>query len=119
MWFLCRVAINNQTDVPLTVTNLFSRFPGLALKIADWNGRELKKTYAAPLHASTWTFPPGGQKEFKLMYGVPATSGSYQYPGISLPDTAKTVRLVIEGTLSGSSYSGGITSNVVKAKIPE
>jgi len=38
--------------------------------------------------------------------------------GISLPDTVKTVRLQIEGTMSGSSYNGGITSNIVEVNIP-
>ncbi len=118
VWFLCNVTIENRTKVPLTTTNLFLRFPGLALKITDSNDKELKSTYAVPLHASTWTFPPQSPRTFKLSYGVPGISGSYHYPGISLPGNARTVRLHIEGTLSGSSYSGGITSNIVEVKIP-
>ena len=118
VWFLCRVTINNQTDASLTATNLFARSPGLALNVSDLNGNELKKTYAAPLHTWKFTFAPGSQTDYKLMYGVPSVSGSYGNPGISLPAAAKTVRLQIEGALSGSDYSRGLTSNVVEVNIP-
>jgi len=119
VWFLCSVTIANHTGVPLTVTNLFARFPGLALKISGLDGKELKRTYAVALHNWTWTLPAGSQRVYKLMYGVPAASGSYQNPGISLPATARTVRLQIEGTLSGSTYNGSITSNVAEVTISE
>ena len=119
MWFDCDVTINNQTRVPLTVTNVFRRPPGLALKVTDLDGKELKRTYAWPLKSWEWTHAPGSQKEFKrLGYGAkPGKNGNVL--GISLPETVKTVRLQIEGTLSGSSHSGGITSNVVEVKIPQ
>src|SRR6266566_6577360 len=104
VWFLCHVLLNNQTTAPLTVTNLFSRPPGLALKVTDWDGKELARTYSVGLHAWTWTLPPDSEKSYKLMYGVPSVSDSYQNPGISLPASAKTVKLQIEGTLSGSTY---------------
>ena len=119
LWFDCDVTVNNQTGVPLTVTNLFRSSPGLALKITDLDGKELKRVYAWPLKSWEWTHAPGRQKEFKLLgYGAkPGKNGNVL--GISLPETVKTVRLQIEGTLSGSSYSGGITSNVVEVKIPQ
>lgn len=119
MWFDCDVTINNQTLVPLTVTNLFVRSPGLALKVSDLDGNELKRVYAWPIKSWKWTYAPGSQKEFKrLGYGAkPGMGGNVL--GISLPETVKTVRLQIEGTLSGSSYTGGITSNVVEVKIPQ
>jgi hypothetical protein len=118
MWFDCDVSINNQTSVPLTVTNLFVRFPGLALKVADMDGKELKRIYAWPLKSWEWTHSQGSQKEFRMLgYGArPGRDG--KVIGISLPETVKTVRLQIEGTMSGSTYSGGITSNVVEVKIP-
>jgi hypothetical protein len=118
LWFDCDVTINNQTDVPLTVTNLFAKSPGLALKITDLNGKELKRTYAWPLKAGEWTHAPGSEKDFKrLGYGAkPGKNGKVL--GISLPETMKTVRLQIEGTLSGSSYSGAVTSNIVEVKVP-
>ena len=118
VWFFCHVRIDNQTDASLTATNLFARSPGLALKVSDLNGLELKRTYAAALHTWKFTFAPGSQTDYKLMYGVPSSSGSYGKPGISLPDAAKSVRLQIEGAFSGSGYSGGITSNVVEVNIP-
>src|SRR5260370_477896 len=71
VWFLCHVLINNQTAAPLTVTNLFSRSPGLALKVTDLEGKELARTYSVGLHAWTWTLPQNNEKSYKLMYGVP------------------------------------------------
>ena len=62
MWFDCDVTINNQTRVPLAVTNLFVRLPGLALKITDLDNRELKRTHAWPLKSWEWTHAPGSQK---------------------------------------------------------
>jgi hypothetical protein len=117
MWFDCDVTINNQTRVPLTVTNLFVRFPGLALKVTDLDGKELKRTYAWPFKAWQWTHAPGSQKEFKrLGYGAkPGKNGNVL--GICLPETVKTVRLQIEGAMSGSSYNGSITSNIVDVDI--
>jgi hypothetical protein len=118
MFFECKVTINNQTGVSLTVTNLFCMSPGLALKIADLEGKELKRTYAWPWKAWKWTVPPGNQQENeKLWYGAKPKHGG-GITGISLPDPARIVRLQIEGTLSGSSYAGSITSNVVEVKIP-
>jgi hypothetical protein len=118
MWFDCDVTVHNQTGTPLTVTNLFVMPPGLALKVADLNGKELKRVYAWPLKAWKWTHAPGSQREFKrLGYGAkPGRNGNVH--GISLPETVQVVRLQIEGTLSGSSYGRGITSNVVEVKIP-
>jgi hypothetical protein len=118
LWFDCDVTINNQTAAPLTVTNLFVRSPGLALKVIDLDGNELKRTYAWPLKAWKWTHAAGTQETFKrLGYGAkPGRDGNVI--GISLPDSLKTVRLQIEGTMSGSSYIGGVTSNVVEVKIP-
>ena len=118
LWFDCDVTINNQSRVPLTVTNLFVRSPGLALKITDLDGKELKRTYAWPIKSWQWTHAPGSQKTFKrLGYGAkPGRDGNVF--GISLPSTLKTVSLQIEGAMSGSSYNGSITSNVVEVNIP-
>jgi hypothetical protein len=92
--------------------------PGLALKVADLNGEELKRLYAWPLKSWKWTHAPGSQRGFKrLGYGAsPSRNGNVR--GISLPEPVQVVRLRIEGALSGSSYGGGITSNVVEVKIP-
>jgi hypothetical protein len=118
MWFDCDVTIKNQTRLPLTVTNLFVRPPGLSLRITDLNGKELKRTYAWPLKSWEWTHSPSSQKEFKrLGYGAkPGRNGNVL--GISLPEFVKSVRLQIEGNMSGSSYNGSITSNVVEVDIP-
>jgi len=118
IWFDCDVTVHNQTGTPLTVTNLFGMHPGLALKVADLNGKELKRVYAWPHKSWKWTHAPGSQKEFKrLGYGAKRGRNG-NVDGISLPETVQVVRLQIEGTLSGSSYGGGITSNVVEVKIP-
>ena len=49
---------------------------------------------------------------------APNQAGMEMYLGFSLPDRVKFVRLQIEGTMAGSSYSGSITSNLVEVKIP-
>ena len=118
MWFDCDVTVNNQTSVPLRVTNLFARSPGLGLRITDLNGKELLRTYAWPLKSWEWTHAPGSQKKFKrLGYGArPGKDGNVV--GISLPDTVKIIGLQIEGTMSGSSYNASITSNVIDVDIP-
>src|SRR5947209_17391315 len=71
LWFLCNVTVLNGTGATLTATNLFVLPPGLALRIAGLDGKELTRTYAAPLHAWNFAFPPHDQRTFKLMYGVP------------------------------------------------
>jgi hypothetical protein len=116
--FLCHVRVRNETESALTATNLFARPPGLALRITTPDGKELKRTYAAPLHIWKFTFAPNEQQTFKLMYGVPGIGGSYQHPGIPLPGDGRTVLVQIEGTLSGSSYTNRIVSNAVEVKIP-
>jgi hypothetical protein len=118
MGFLCNVTVNNQTDDTLTVTNLFVVPPGLALKISDTNGVELKRIYAAPIHLWKWDFASHSHHAYRLMYAIPSSSGGYGTPGIPLPASAKAVRVQIEGTMSGSNYSGGVTSNVVEVKLP-
>ena len=77
-----------------------------------------KRSYAWQLKSWEWTHAPGGQREFKrLGYGAkPSRDGNVL--GISLPDGVKSVRLQIEGSMAGSSYSGSITSNLVEVKIP-
>src|SRR5204863_1715820 len=105
-------------ELPLTVTNLFGTSPGLALKVKDSDGKELKRLYAWPLKSWEWTHDPASQREFKkLGYGAkPGKDGHVL--GIAFPEMVKTVSLQIEGTMSGSSYTGSITSNVVEVKIP-
>jgi len=118
LWFDCDVRINNRTDTPLTVTNLFVCPPGLALKIMSPDGTELKRAYAWPLKSWKWTHAPGSQKEFRrLGYGA-KPGGNGNVLGISLPEAVKSVQLQIVGTMSGSSYEGAVTSNVVEVNIP-
>lgn len=113
LWFLCNVALTNETEKTLTVTNLFVAPPGLALKISDANGTELERTYAAPIHLWKWDFEPHTNRAFRLMYGV-----RYRTPAVPPSTSAKTVRVQIEGTMSGSGY-GSVTSNIVEVKIPD
>jgi len=113
LWFLCNVALTNETEKTLTVTNLFVEPPGLALKISDTKGMELERIYATPIHLWKWDFEPHTNRVFRLMYGV-----RYGTPGIPLSASVKTVRVQIEGTMSGSSY-GSVTSNVVEVKLPD
>jgi hypothetical protein len=118
LWFDCDVIINNRTDTPLTVTNLFVCPPGLALKITSPDGTELNRAYAWPLKSWKWTHAPRSQQQFRrLGYGAkPGRNGNVV--GISLPEAVKSVRLQIVGIMSGSSYEGDVTSNVVEVNVP-
>jgi hypothetical protein len=111
--FKCNVTINNQSDKTLVATNLFAMSPGLALKVSDLDGKELQRTYAMPWITWRFTFSPGIHPLSNLFYGVKIINGHKHVEELSLPNAAKTVRLQIEGTLSGSS----ITSNIVEVKI--
>jgi hypothetical protein len=117
LWFDCDVTISNQSSMPLTMTNLFTIKPGFALSITSLDGTELNRAYAWPLKSWKWTHAPGSSKEFrKLGYGAkPGRDGNVV--GISLPESVKTVRLQLVGTMAGSNYEGAITSNVVQVDI--
>jgi hypothetical protein len=117
LYFECNVRINNQSGLSLTATNLFFGSPGLALKVSGLDGKELKRTYAWPWKAWEYTLLAGEQEYKGLWYGARSGRGG-AVSGISLPETAKIVRLQIEGTLSGSSYTNSIASNVVEVRIP-
>ena len=118
--FKCNVIINNQTDVTLIATNLFSMPPGLALKVVtDLDGKESKRMYAVPWEIWKWTIAPGSPQENKGLFYVAKIEQDSVISGISLPDTVKTVRLQIEGMLSGSSYGNSLTSNVVEVEVPK
>jgi|ERR1035437_352499 hypothetical protein len=107
--FLCTVTIDNQTHAPLTLTNitlLFQDHSGLALKVSDHNGVELSRLIPLPFIDSSKTIAAGSKGLFAPYYRW------------TLVESNSTVRIQLEGRLIGSSYSGGITSNVVMLKIP-
>lgn len=110
----CTAVIDNRTGEPLTVmSSFFSSFDGLHLVIMDATGQQLvRQSYL--FHQSPYsptkrpfTLPPG------------STTKELRFPIYDIPSTIKLVRLRLEGTLPGSAYSGGLTSNVVKVNIDE
>lgn len=115
VWFECRVKIHNGTSTPLDVTNLFVQSPGLSLKISDSNGTELGRFYSLPIHRWHWTIPANGDTTNKVTYSFGGLNG---HPSLSLPDGVHSVKVQVEGTLSGSSYTNRLTSNVVEVKVP-
>ncbi|HLX94373.1 MAG TPA: hypothetical protein VKU37_01375 [Verrucomicrobiae bacterium] len=112
IWFECRFTIHNGTSTPLFATNLFVAPPGLALKISDLNGKELKRVYADPWinYALNSPIIPPGDSTFKEPYGL----GRF----VALPETVQIVRVRLEGTLSASGYMNLLTSNIVKVHVP-
>jgi len=111
IWFECRFTIHNGTSTPLFATNLFVDSPGLALKISDLDGKELKRIYADPWinYALNSPIIPPGDSKFKEPYGL----GRF----VALPETVQIVRVRLEGTLSSSGYTNRLTSNVVEVQV--
>jgi len=110
--FVCTAVINNQTGGPLTImSSFFSAFDGVHLTVLDASGKQLARQsyiyHQSPysLTKRPFTLPPG------------ETSRELHLPIYGIPTTNLTVSLRLEGTLPGSTYSGGLTSNIVNAKI--
>jgi len=114
MWFECTLAIHNGTSTSFSATNLFVGPPGLALKISDLRGKELKQLYANPyinFALNTAIIPPGDSK-FKEPYGLG------KWPPFALPESVQTIRVRLEGSLSYTEYTNRLTSNVVEVRVP-
>jgi hypothetical protein len=114
MWFECTLAIHNGTSRSFSATNLFVGRPGLALKVSDLDGKELKQLYADPyinFYLNTAVIPPG-DSTFKEPYGLG------KWPPFVLPDHMQTIRVKLEGTLSYNEYTNRLTSNVVEVQVP-
>jgi hypothetical protein len=120
LMFTCNVTLDNQTGATLTATAF--PFTGLVLRVTDADGHSLAKIHPWPM--IFWSFysekekfqlPPGSQTFSKLWYAQDNGSGS---PGLSLPSDVKRVRLQIDGTLSGTSYTNRVTSNTVEVQVP-
>ncbi len=112
IWVECTLTIHNGTRTPLSATNLFIGPPGLALKISDLDGKELKRVYADPWINYSLNNPviPPGDTTFTEPYGL-------GHP-FSLPETVHTVKVRVEGTLSYTGYTNRLTSNVVEVPVP-
>jgi hypothetical protein len=113
IWFECSVTIHNGTSTTFFATNLFYGPPGLALKISDLGGKELKHLYADPyinFYLNTAIIPPG-DITFKKPYGL----GDRHLP---LPQSVQTIRVRLDGRLSYTGYTNRLTSNFVEVNIP-
>jgi len=116
IWFECKFTIHNAASTSFFTTNLFIGPPGLALKISDVGGRELKQGYANPWISyamNNHTIVPG-DNTFKEPYGM----GGWRGHPFPLPDGVQIVRVQLEGTLSWSGYTNHLTSNVVEVHVP-
>jgi len=114
IWFECTFAIHNGTSTSFFATNLFVAPPGLALKISDLGGKELKKLYADPYinYALNTAIIPPGDSTFKEPYGLG------RWPPFALPERVRTIRVRLEGTLSHTEYTNRLASNVVEVQVP-
>jgi hypothetical protein len=116
MYFQCSLTIHNGTSAPLTVKDLFLGPPSLALKISDVDGKELKRVYSVPHIAEPlqWDIAPGDDTFTNVCYGLP----NGNRPPVSLPEGVHAVRVQVQGTLPGSSFTNRLTSNVVVVQVP-
>ena len=114
--FGCKFTIHNGTSSSLFTTNLFIAPPGLALKISDVDGNELKRVYANPHIYSAMDNHDiaRGNSTFNELYGV---GGWHSHP-FPLPESVHIVRVRLEGTLSSSGYTNRLTSNIVEVRVP-
>jgi hypothetical protein len=113
IWFECSVTIHNGTSTTFYATNLFYGPPGLALKISDLAGKELKPLYADPyinFNLNTAIIPPG-DITFKEPYGL----GDRHRP---LPESVQVIRVRLDGKLAYTGYTNRLTSNFVEVHIP-
>ena len=99
----CAVALDNQTGIPLTATNVYSQ--GLALIVGDAGGKELSRAHAAPFKI----------ERFDLRRGSETNETYYICP---VPASTHVIRLHLEGELPGSSFTAHLRSAVVEAKLP-
>jgi hypothetical protein len=107
--FDCWAVVANQTDAPLTFTNLFDKDQGLTLKVTDVNSNEVARLIAAPMQAGAYTIPAAGDMSFSAAYGVLNRFA---------PGTNTLVHLQLEGKLPGSNYTNKVTSNILEFRIP-
>jgi hypothetical protein len=114
--FKCGITIDNPTGRLYTATNLFSMPPGLALRVMDLDGHDLARVFAFPW--KMWKFPiaPGSGQWTNLWYGGKIVTEGIA--GVVLPENTRSVRIQIEGTLSGSGYTNRVRSNVVQVSVP-
>jgi hypothetical protein len=119
--FTCSITLDNQTGVTLIATNLFWVAPGPALRVTDPDGHALATIYAVPW--KIWNpgmqfacyIHPGDNTFTNLWYGLDTIRHNV---GVSIPGSTKTVRLQVVGTLSDSTYTNRVASNVVEVTIP-
>ena len=113
IWFECSVTIHNGTKTTFYSTNLFCGPPGLALKISDLAGKDLKSIYADPyinFALNTAIIPPG-DITFKEPYGL----GDRHRP---LPENVQTIKIRLDGRLAYTGYTNRLTSNIIEVHIP-
>lgn len=116
IWFECKFTIHNAASTSLPTASLFVGPPGLALKISDSDGKELKRIYANPYIYYAMNNPVilPGDNTFKEPYGL---GGWHSHP-FPLPEGVQIIKVQLEGTLAGSGYTNRLTSNVVEVHVP-
>ena len=109
----CDAALDNHTDAPLVVTsNCSSAFDGLTLLVRDANDRLLaQQSFLA--HQS----PRQDGLHFTLRVG--RNTHHMGFPLFTLTNAPSTLRLQLVGTLPGSGYQAGLTSQVFRVTVRE
>jgi hypothetical protein len=109
----CDAALDNHTDAPLVVTsNGSSAFDGLTLLVRDVNDRLLAQQ-SFLFHQS----PDREGKHFTLRVG--RNTHHMGFPLFTLTNAPSTLRLQLVGTLPGSGYHTGLTSQVFRVTVKE
>lgn len=111
MWFQCSITVHNAMSTSLTAGNLFYR---LVMTISDSDGKELKRVHYTPhiIEPTHWVILPGDNTYTNLLYGLAWKDQ------LSLPDGVHAVRVQVQGTLFGGSYTNHLASNFVALHLP-
>jgi hypothetical protein len=112
LFIFCEAALDNHTEKDLVVgSHFFSAFDGLSLRVTDDSGRLLAQQ-AFLIHQSPFT---SHDRKFPIHPG--RNTHHMPFALSQLTNPPPTLRVQLFGTLPGSAYTGGVTSQVFRVTV--